>query len=181
MALTENQYNLYINTHLKLLYFIGFRASFYAPDFSYRDFKELHFKDKMRCRDFLLSNLELVNEYLELNFDRLSSKEIQVIEGFKKHINRNFIILKSLKKYSILLDTESNLFYAVKPLKDNFKELLGKLPAVIETAILPFEDLIIYDGFIRPSTVRLASNIVKDIRLYYKVQKDKNKIIHKIE
>lgn len=181
MALTEEQYQLYLNTHLKLLYYVGIQASLFPPDYSYEKFTTLHFKDKMRCRDVLLNEIELANEYLTLNFEKLSKKEIQVLESFKKHIKSSFIVFKSLKKYAVLLDTNSKQFYAVKPLKDNFKDLLGSVPGVIETTILPFEDFIIYDGFIRSTTISLGCNIIKEIRAYYNCQKQENQIINRIE
>ena len=90
----------------------------------------------------------LLDNYLSSNLDNFTSEQIKILTGFKKKITSDFIIFKCLKKYAIFIDSKDNKFYAVKALGDRFDKFFDRFPVFIKTTILPYNDQIIYDGFI---------------------------------
>ncbi len=64
------------------------------------------------------------------------------------------------KNYTVLNDEGIN--YMVKGLNENLDQFIApeKTPMLMQTAIMPFNGRIIYDGFISTSNIRLAQDII---------------------
>jgi hypothetical protein len=110
----------------------------------------------------------------------LTPDEINILQGFKRKIYDDFIIYKCLKNHAIFLRTKTNQFYAVKALNDRFDEMIKNFPVLIKTTILPFQDFIIYDGFIESYNTYLGPQMTDEIKEEYRVAKEKNLIIKTI-
>jgi hypothetical protein len=177
MILPDKEYKAFLETHLELLFYIGRQNKIISDSLTFLDFIKLDFKVKKKCRDIFLENERLLDDYLFLNFDKLTAQQINILTGFKKKISSDFVIFKCLTNCAIFLEINENKFYAVKALSDRFDKFFNKFPVLITTTILPYNDQIIYDGFIMPTGVYLGSGMTSTINEDYKKAKKNNQIL----
>ncbi len=179
MTLTEIEYDAFLGAHLGLLYYVGQQSKIIAGKVSYDNFVYESKHDKFKCREFLHRNWKLLDDYIAANSDRLTTEEITILSGFKRRISSKFVILKCLTNYAIFIDTKDDKFYAVKALGDPFYYLVDHFPAVVDATILPFNDQIVYDGFIERSGVYLGPGIRSNLNELYKEAKKRKQILTK--
>lgn len=148
MILSEPEYHQYVATHMKLLFYVGIEQQLISPAMTLEAFIKLPFQRKYQCREALYKNIHMLDSYINENAEQLQTDEIEILKGFKKNIQSDFVILKCLTKNAIFINTKTNAIYAVKALSDRFDEFFRRFPAYCSTAIIPFKDKIIYDGFI---------------------------------
>lgn len=177
MTLPEKEFKDYIETHLDFLFYVGRQTNILHESVDVKAFKKLGTKIKFKCREEFLSDPGLLNNYLEKEFENLETEKIKILEGFKKRISGDFVILKFLKDYAVLIDLNKSKCYLVKALGDNFKKLISETPKMVKTTILPFKDKIIYDGFLEPYGIVIGQSIRKDLNRLYKKAKDSKELI----
>ena len=114
---------------------------------------------------------------MEQEFENLETEKIKILEGFKKGITGDFVILKYLKEYAVLIDLKKSKVYLVKALGDKFENLISGTPKIVKTTILPFKGKIIYDGFLEPYSVIIGQGIRRDLNGLYKKAKDSKELI----
>jgi hypothetical protein len=176
MVLTELEYKRYLNVHLQLLYYCYCKKHELKNELSFNEFIRKPMDAKYEARNHFITNLFLLDEYLREN-DNISNIDKEILNGFRKKLSGKYVILKQLKKYAILMDLESERFYAVYALSDPFESMLDGLPVLIETTLLPFEGKIIYDGFLIRQTY-IGKNMELNMLNKYKEAKV-NKLIIK--
>ncbi len=177
MILTEIEYKAYLETHLELLYFVGIQSKFFDSDFSFDQFRKLDYTVKLECRDTLLSDMKLLDDYLSSNINSLTKEKIAILKGFKKSITGEFVILKCLTSYAIFNSVDDNKFYAVKALSDGFDDFYDRFPVLVNATILPFNGQIIYDGFLETSDITFGPGMKSDMNEDYKQAKKNNQIV----
>jgi hypothetical protein len=177
MTLTDKEYKEFLRIHLDLLFYVGQRLKIISTNITFDKFVDLDLKIKAECRDKFIESDNLLDDYLSLNFDRLTTEQISILTSFKKKITGDFIIYKCLTNFAIFLNTKDNKFYAVKALGDSFDDFFDKFPVLIKTTILPYNGKIIYDGFIKSSGVYFGSGITSTMRDDYKEAKKNNQIL----
>ena len=177
MILEEQDYHLFVTTHIDLLYYVGHVQKLIPAAMNLKAFYKLPFQRKYQCREELYKNMHLLDSYISEQAERLDSEEIQILQGFKKKIQSDFIILKCLTRYCLFIDCKTNLVYAVKALSDPFDRFFRRFPAYCSTTILPFRNTIIYDGFISTQGVSLGAGLSAGMNEKYKQAKKNNAII----
>jgi hypothetical protein len=177
MTLTNIEYKTFLRTHLDLLFYVGQQSKIIADDIIFAVFIELDFSIKLKCRDVLLDNKILLDDYVSTNFDYLTTEQISILMGFKKSITSEFVIFKCLTNNAIFIDTKDNMFYAVKGLGDSFNHFFDRFPVLVKTTLLPFNNQIIYDGFIKPTGVYFGSGMTSLMKEDYKIAKRNNQIL----
>lgn len=177
MTLTEIEYKEFLKTHLDLLFYVGHKKSVLPKDLNLKEFLNLGFQIKFKCRESLFGDENLIDEYIASNFDHLTTDQIEILDGFKKKIRSNFVIFKCLTNYAIFIDTKDNKFYAVKALGDPFDTFFDNFPVSISTTLIPFNDKIIYDGFIQSSGVYYGRNMTQTMNEEYKKAKRNKEIL----
>ncbi len=177
MTLTDEEYKVFLKTHLDLLFFVGQQCNYIGEEVNFDQFIDLDVSIKLKCRDFLIDNKKLVDDYITTNFDHLSPEQISTLSGFKKTISSTFVIFKCLSKNAIFIDTKDNKFYAVKALGDSFYEFFDRFPVLVKTTLMPFNGKIVYDGFIRPTGFYIGSGITSSLKEDYKLAKVNNQIL----
>ena len=180
MTLTEQEYNEYLKAHLGLLFFAGLTTGILPENTAYEKFLYADMQLKFQCRNAFIEDQSLLDEYLELNAAYRTAGEIDILNGFRKIIPGRFIIYNCLKDHAVFMDAKGEKQYAVKALGDRFDELIHDFPAVVSTAILPFKDKIIYDGFMSLEAV-VGPNITRNLKEDYKNAREQNKIIHTLD
>ena len=111
---------------------------------------EVFWKDKDR----------FIDEYIEKNPSDFTFRNLNIISDFRYGMRKNFLLVAYEKNYTVLNDEGIN--YMVKGLNENLDQFIApeKTPMLMQTAIMPFNGRIIYDGFISTSNIRLAQDII---------------------
>lgn len=143
----------------------------------FKKFVDADFLVKLKCRDYLLNNKKILDDYLITNFEKLTTNEITILTNFKKAITSDFIIFKCLTNYAVFIDTKDNKFYTVKALGDRFDHFFDRFPILVQTTILPFNDHIIYDGFMKSQEIYFGSGMKSTMNEDYKTAKRNNDIL----
>ncbi len=177
MTLTNKEYKEFLKTHLDLLFYVGLKKNVLPKDLSLKNFLNLDFQIKYRCRETLFEDEGIIDEYIASNFDQLTTDQIKILVGFKKKIRSSFVIFKCLTNYAIFIDTKDNRFYTVKALGDPFNTFFDDFPVKISTTLIPFKGKIIYDGFIQSSGVFYGRNMTKTMNEDYKKAKLNKEIL----
>ncbi len=77
---------------------------------------------------------------------KLPAEHQNIISEWKKAVTDGFIVERHLKKGSILISTQNEV-YQVCGITLSFEEILNMpLPVLLKTTLIPFKDVIIYDG-----------------------------------
>ena len=148
MTLTGTEHKQFLRTHLDLLFYVGQQKNIFPKQTQFKNFLDADFETKFKCREALLDDDNILDEYVASNFDHLTTEQINILVGFKKKIKSSFVIFKCLTNYAIFIDTKDNKFYTVKALGDIFDKFFDKFPVNISTKLIPFKGKIICDGFI---------------------------------
>ena len=162
MTLTDKEYKEFLRTHLDLLFYVGHKKNVLAKSITLTKFLNLDFQIKFKCRQTLFEDENLIDEYIDSNFDHLTTDQIKILVG--------------LTNYAIFIDTKDNRFYAVKALGDSFDKFFENFPVQITTTLIPYKDKIIYDGFIQSSGVYYGRNMTETMNEDYKNAKHNKEI-----
>ena len=147
-------------------------------ELSYEQFINKPMEAKSEARNFFNYNSSLLHEYLEKNAN-ISNSDKEILLGFNLKLSSKFVILKQLKSYAIFMDIETDKFYAVLALSDPFQKLIDCLPVLVKATILPFEDKIIYDGFLIRE-IYIGKNMEQNMLNQYKKAKANKLIIKRL-
>lgn len=103
----------------------------------------------------------LTLEFCMANPYKFNSEELKLTSEFKKGIRDMFIIAKFYEEYTAVMNKEKT--YMIKGINDNLDNIISykKLPTPTMMTILPFKDVLIYDGVIMNYEVNLGSNFEK--------------------
>ena len=102
------------------------------------------------------------------------------VRGWKKVVHGKFVVERHLKNGSILVSCdEDGGVYMVRGIYSSWRELLGILPMpqTVETALIPFQDVIIHDGIVMPYRVCLGKSMADQVRHMYLNAKEQKRII----
>lgn len=177
MILKKPDYQNYLSTHLALLLFTGKEKNIVAQNVKIDDFLELKLDVKLKCREALLADDNIYDQYIAIYKNQLTTEQVAVVSGFKKKICGTFVILKCLAKHAIFLDTNCKKYYAVTALGDPFINFYPRFPVFVKAVLLPFNNKIIYDGFLENYNINLGRNMANNMIEDYKLAKQNNQII----
>ena len=109
----------------------------------------------------------VILEFCMSNPYKLNSTEIKLIEGFKKGIKDRFIIVKYEKEYTAFMSKDK--IYMVKGLNDNIDNIISykNLPCFTETALIQFQDTIVYDGLLSSYPIDFGIEFTKTVEKEY--------------
>lgn len=101
-----------------------------------------------------------IDGYVQKNPLNLTYRNLNIIKDFKYGMRKNFLLAVYEKNYTVLNDEGIN--YMVKGLNENLDKFIPaeKTPMLIQTAIMPFNGMIIYDGFISTADMQLSQELV---------------------
>lgn len=177
MILSQNDYYEYLNTHLNLLFFVGYNTGILSKQAEFGDFLRMRLEVKAECRDAFLENQDVLLEEYIGERNKILNEQLPILDDFRKNIHGRFIFLKNLSKHAIFKSVDNSKFYAVKALKDSFVELVPDYPALVELNILPFKGQFIYDGFIKGKNIKIDTMVQKTLHKEYIEAKKENKIM----
>jgi len=178
MTLTDEEYKEFLEVHLKLLFYVAKQEHIIKPMTPYEIFLKLNLTVKFECRQALIKNYALLDDYITSHFDLLTTEQINILSGFKRKISASFILFKCLKNYAVFIHPEENIkIYAVKALGDPFDDFFDYFPVLVTTTLLPFKDKIVYDGFIQLGNIYFGPEMTWGMNESYKEAKKLKRII----
>ena len=109
----------------------------------------------------------IILEFCMSNPYKLNSAEIKLIEGFKKGMKDRFIIAKYEKEYTAFMSKDK--IYMVKGLNDNIDNIISykNLPCFTETALIQFQDTIVYDSLLSSYPIDFGIEFTKTVEKEY--------------
>ncbi len=133
----------------------------------------------MKVRDALWKHETVLDKFIAKNPDQLSPEDLRIAESWKHRRQGQFIIFKALKKHAIFISQDKLAdVFAVKCLYSSFEEMLGPyIPALVETVLLPFGDVIITDGLLHSYNLMFGSGIRGELKEIYDDAKERGAII----
>ena len=109
----------------------------------------------------------IIDEFCDKNPYKFNEEELVMIKKFKKGIRDLFIICDYLEDYTAVLG--KNRCYMIKGLTCNIDEVIEyeTLPAPIVMIILPFKDVLVYDGMIATYTIKMGATMEEMVMADY--------------
>ena len=123
-----------------------------------------------KIKDKLWQNINIIDEYIDSAKD-LPEDHIQILTNWKKSIPGHFFIMRHLKNYSVFLEERDNesFLYGVlgisNPISDPYPS--ETLPMMVQTTLMPFKDVIIYDTIFLYHNVSIGPNMSKNLNFQY--------------
>ncbi len=175
MIISEEQARLFYRLWISLLDFVNRKAKINKNLNGMRSPKGLPLKPLISIREHLWLNRILIDKFVELNPEKLSHTELDIIAGWKNAVFDSFVVLRHLKSGSIFLPTrQADKAFIVRGIQSTWNEMLqgSPLPTIVDTALLPFCGLIISDGLVVSKNVVLVGGAKKDANQHYRKIKE---------
>jgi hypothetical protein len=181
MTLSSDDSKLFFELMWKLQYYANQKRGFHKNIKSLEEYASLDTKKKLKARNELWKDPDLISAYVQENPDHLPAGELQTVEKWSRFIKGSFFILRHLKKGSIFI--KDNTVYSVHGIQDPLEEVIPTytLPQMVEAVLLPFNGQIVYDGLLMGYKVHFGGGIRSDLNHIYTVAKQKNRIITTLE
>ena len=179
MKLSKEDIELFYKLYHSLLAYVNRKFNIIKGINSPRDFMGCSIEEINKVRDRLYKHPELIDSFVAENPLNLSSDELKIISSWKNFVRGRFLIFRYLKKYTIFLDpNEPPKAYGVLALTSTFEEMLGPyLPIMVEAALLPFNNKIIYDSILISYRITFGSSIRRSFNEAYQEAKSRFGII----
>jgi hypothetical protein len=123
-----------------------------------------------RVREKLWENPNLIDKYIAAA--KLPPEKTALLKSWReRHLKGMFVLLEYKPEYAVLLasgkDGDDRL-YGVKGMTNSLAGVMKRqLPTTIETVLLPFNDKIIYDGFIGSMPIGYGEGAMKSIQEWH--------------
>jgi len=146
MVLNDEQVNRFFDTMDSLLYYVNERFHV-VKDLSLESGTMMDdVKTAMVARE-LWNNVEIIDEFVSSNPYGLPQKCLDVAAGWKYALP-DFYTLVRYQSGRGLLMSEAGVF-SVCGVTYELEDEIGPAPAGVELVLLPFDDVIVYDGFLQ--------------------------------
>ena len=159
MLLEPQDVELFFRLHRTLMYFVNQRLKVIPDKLANADaFAALSPQVRLKVRDALNANLDLIETFTAENPAHLSDDELDIVRSWRHLVTGKFYVFRELKKYTVFLSTTSPaIAYGVLALSQPFEDLIGPyLPVMVQTVLLPFKGMIVYDGLLAGLGVSLS-------------------------
>lgn len=144
MHLTPQQNDRFFGIMNALLLYVNERFSV-VTDFMFDDFDPAVEVKASIVAQTLWENVEVIEDFVRENPYGLSQSDLRIAEAWKDRLQGVFTLVRHENGLALLMDGEN--VFAVAGLEVDMDEALGRPPALVEAVLLPFGDLIVYDGF----------------------------------
>lgn len=160
MRLSKEDVQLFYELHPALLVHVNSHQNILKQASTPDELMAHPVNKRVRVRDQLYQNIELIDSFLNDNPFHFSAEELGIVRSWKYFIRDRFYLFRHLKKYSIFLNSSSSPKpYGVLSISDSLKDLFPYVPVMVETVLLPFKEQIIYDGYIGAFNISFGGGI----------------------
>jgi hypothetical protein len=177
MKLSDTDATLFFDLMFPLQFYVNQKKQILPDVASLEDYIELDLQDQATVRDALWEEPSLIAQYVAENPNHLAAEQLALIKSWQLRIVDRFILERLLKKHAIFISDEK--VYAVLALHNSFENMIPKeaLPVFVETVLLPFGDVIIYDGLLRGGNIMIGPNMAYGYKETYMAAKRNGKIV----
>lgn len=181
MKVSQEDAELFYSLYHPLLYYVNTKYDLTYIEIP-EEIRETCPEEIRDLGDELCNHPEVIQEFVEENPFNFSPNELDIVKGWKHFVRGRFIILRSLKKYTIFLEVkkEPPKAYGVLALYSPFEEVVGPLPVMVETILLPFKGKIVYDGIMNRSSLSFSSSVRSNFNDTYQKAKFRFGIIESL-
>ncbi len=122
---------------------------------------------------------ETIDDYLAENPEQLPGDELDIIESWKALRHGRFIVFRQLNKYAVFINDKDRpeVFGVIGPTEPIADVVDAPLPVLVETTLLPFKGVIVYDGIMSRYAVHFGPGIRDSMNETYKAAKAGSGII----
>jgi hypothetical protein len=180
MRLEPKDAERFVKLHKGLLFYVNQRLHVSKePIASSTEFAKQPLEGFVEVRQALLKRLDLIDDFAAENPMKFSKEDLEIVRSWKNVEAGKFIVFRYLKSHTIFLSTTKPVIaYGVLALNDPFEELLGPyLPHMVETALLPFEGRIVYDGMMEGYNLVFGGGYRRSFQDSYKEAKERFGIV----
>ena len=180
MLLEPQDVELFFRLHRTLMFFVNQRLKVVPDKLATPDeFAALSPQVRLKVRDALNAHLDLIESFVDENPAHLSDDELDIVRSWRHLVTGRFYVFRELKKYTVFLTTtDPAIAYGVLALSQPFEDLIGPyLPVMTQTALLPFKDVIVYDGLMSSYNVTFGPGIRRNLNEDFKTAKDRHGVV----
>lgn len=174
MLLTPQDAVLFFKLQRALMFFVNQHLKVISDQIaSPEEFSSLSPEVRLKVRDAFLGHTDLIQSFVDENPAHLSDDELDMIRSWRHMVAGRFYIFRELKKYTVFLSTDKQpIAYGVLALSQPFEELVGPyLPVLTQTVLLPFKDMIVYDGLMNTYRISFGPGIRRSLNESFKEAK----------
>lgn len=160
-TLDTTQAERFLELYGRLLLYVNERFDVVPDIQTYEDFQRAFLNELKPIRDrFYDGNpAGLIAEFVDENPVELSEDDLAQVEAWADYEARRFVVVDHREYDTVFLDPEEPRAFGVngvhEPLSERFPD--ERLPvALVDTVLLPFEDVIVPDGWLQPDPLGLA-------------------------
>lgn len=180
MLLEPQDVELFFKLHRALMLFVNQRLNVLADEVASPDaFSSLSPEVRLKVRDAFLNHANHIQPFVDENPARLTSDELDIVRSWRHLVHGKFYVFRQLKKYMVFLSTDKQpIAYGVLALSQPFEELVGPyLPVLTQTVLLPFKDMIVYDGLLSSYNISFGPGIRRNLNEDFKEAKARYGIV----
>jgi hypothetical protein len=180
MLLSPQDAERFFKLHRALMFFLNQRLKVLPDDVTSPDaFSSLSPEVRLKVRDAFLAHTDLIEAFAEENPAQLTADELDIVRSWRHLVHGKFYVFRQLKKYMVFLSTDKQpIAYGVVALSQPFEELVGPyLPVLTDTVLLPFKDMIVYDGLMSSYRISFGPGIRRSLNESFKEAKARHGIV----
>ncbi len=180
MLLASRDAGLLFKLQRALFFFVNQRLKVVSGNFAnLEEFAALPLESAVKVRDAFLQHTNLVHTFADENPAQLTEDELNIVLSWRHHVAGKFYIFRELKKHTIFLSSDNHtVAYGVHALTRPFEELVGPaMPLMVQAVLLPFKDMIVYDGFMTRYNIFYGPGIRRSLNDSFKEAKARHGII----
>lgn len=109
----------------------------------------------------------IIPEFCQRNPYKFNNDELEVTKNFKNGIRDIFIVIKYEKEHTAIMCRDK--IYMIKGINDNIDNVIyyKDLPSAVRTTIIPFKNVLIYDGIFIEYGIKMGIGFEKIIKEEY--------------
>ena len=180
MLLEPQDVELFFRLHRALMFFVNQRLKVIPNKLATpEEFAALSPEVRVKVRDALNANLDLIESFVDENPAHLSDDDLDIVRSWRHLVHGKFYVFRELAKYTVFLSTTNPaIAYGVLALSQPFEELIGPyLPILTQTVLPPFKGVIVYDGLMSSYNISFGPGIRRNLNQDFKEAKVRNGIV----
>jgi len=181
--LSEESEQRFLDLYAHLLMYVNDRFDVIEEIETVADLEQHYTDELLPLRNTLYneSTTDLIEDFVDQNPADLSEADLEQVAAWTDFITGEFVVVRYREDDAIFLDwTEPPKAYAVRPARLPFVEVWDEsaLPVPVSSVVLlPFEDQIVYDGWIGVKNIIFGGSLSTDIDDEYEEAKHRFGII----
>ena len=184
MVLSQADAALFYKLMVGLQSYVCEQLDLYPQVHSPEEYRQLDQQAKLVVRNELYNQPELIDAFVKANPLTLPIAELAIVQHWQNFVAGDFYVERYLPSYSIWIAAAppANV-YAVYGIAQPIEAIIEHvyLPLRVNSVLLPFQDKIIYDGFLSTYPTRLGGPLNATLRDEYISAKQQGRIIERLE